>query len=110
MARQPKKANLLRMLDAVEHVIYYFVALALIVPVGMLFVSAAMSVLQVSEVGILQTVLSVLDRVLLVFILVELLDTIRIIRQERGIIIAEPFLLVELRAAYPIGHRLNRAS
>ena len=45
MARQSKKANLLRMLDAVEHVIYYFVGLALIVPVGMLFVSAAMSVL-----------------------------------------------------------------
>jgi uncharacterized membrane protein (DUF373 family) len=36
-------------------------------------------------------VLEILDRVLLVFILVELLDTIRIIRRERGIIIAEPF-------------------
>jgi hypothetical protein len=52
----------------------------------------------------------ILDYVLLAFILVELLDTIRIIRQECGIIIAEPFLLVGLRAAYPIGHRLNRAS
>jgi uncharacterized membrane protein (DUF373 family) len=98
MARDLNKAKLLRILDAVEHIIYYFVALALIVPVGMLFVSAAMSVLQVSEVGILQTVLSVLDRVLLVFILVELLDTIRIISRERGLIIAEPFLLVGLIA------------
>jgi hypothetical protein len=33
----------------------------------------------------------ILDYVLLSFILVELLDTIRIIRRERGIIIAEPF-------------------
>jgi uncharacterized membrane protein (DUF373 family) len=64
----------------------------------MLFVSAAISMLQVLEVGILQTVLAVLDRVLLVFILVELLDTIRIIRREHGLIIAEPFLLVGLIA------------
>jgi uncharacterized membrane protein (DUF373 family) len=98
MVREMNKAKLLRILDAVEHTIYYFVALALIVPVGMLFVSAAISVLQAAEVGILQTVLAVLDRVLLVFILVELLDTIRIISRERGIIIAEPFLLVGLIA------------
>jgi uncharacterized membrane protein (DUF373 family) len=50
------------------------------------------------EVGILRTVLAVLDHVLLVFILVELLDTIRIISRERGLIIAEPFLLVGLIA------------
>jgi uncharacterized membrane protein (DUF373 family) len=64
----------------------------------MLFVSVAMSMLQVSEAGIFQTVLAILDRVLLVFILVELLYTTRIIRQEHGIIIAEPFLLVGLIA------------
>jgi uncharacterized membrane protein (DUF373 family) len=98
MVRESKKVNLLSFLDAVERIIYYFVALALIIPVMMLFVSAAMSMLQVSEVGILQTVLAVLDRVLLVFILVELLDTIRIIRRERGVMIAEPFLLVGLIA------------
>ena len=98
MARTLKKVSLLSVLAVAEHIIYYFVALTLIVPIVMLFVSAAMSMLQASEVGILQTVLAVLDRVLLVFILVELLDTIRIIRQERGIIIAEPFLLVGLIA------------
>ncbi len=98
MVRVLKRVNLLSILGVVEHIIYYFVALALIVPVGMLFVSAAMSMLQVSEAGILQTVLAILDRVLLVFILVELLDTIRIIRRERGIVIAEPFLLVGLIA------------
>ncbi len=54
MVRELNKAKLLSILDAVEHIIYYFVALALVVPVGMLFVSAAMSVLQASEVGILR--------------------------------------------------------
>ena len=98
MARALKKVSLLSVLSVAEHIIYYFVALTLIVPIVMLFVSAAMSMLQASQVGILQTVLAVLDHVLLVFILVELLDTIRIIRQERGIIIAEPFLLVGLIA------------
>jgi len=98
MARLLKKTSLLGILDVVEQIIYYFVALALIVPIVMLFVSTAMSMLQVSEVGILLTVLAILDRVLLVFILVELLDTIRIIRREHGIIIAEPFLLVGLIA------------
>jgi|SRR5215207_4061787 len=90
--------RLLSILDTIELIIYYLVALALIVPVVMLFFSAAMSMLQVSEVGILQTVLAILDHALLTSILVELLDTIRIIRRERGIIIAEPFLLVGLIA------------
>ncbi len=98
MARELKKVSLLSVLAVAEHIIYSFVALALIVPIVMLFVSAAMSMLQVSEVGILLTVLAILDRVLLVFILVELLYTTRIIRQEHGIIIAEPFLLVGLIA------------
>lgn len=90
--------NLLSVLDAAERIIYYVVALALIIPVGMLFVSAAVSMLRVLEVGVLQTVLVVLDRALLVFIFVELLDTIRITVRERGSIVAEPFLLVGLIA------------
>ena len=98
MARKLKKVSLLSVLAVAEHIIYFFVALALIVLIVMLFVSAAMSMLQVSEAGIFQTVLAILDRVLLVFILVELLYTTRIIRQEHGIIIAEPFLLVGLIA------------
>ena len=93
-----KKVSLPSVLAVAEHIIYSFVALALIVPIVMLFVSVAMSMLQVSEAGIFQTVLAILDRVLLVFILVELLYTTRIIRQEHGIIIAEPFLLVGLIA------------
>ncbi|HZY56173.1 MAG TPA: phosphate-starvation-inducible PsiE family protein [Rubrobacteraceae bacterium] len=98
MARQPNKVNLLSVLDAAERLIYYVVALALIIPIIMLFVSAAASMLRVLEVGVLQTVLVVLDRALLVFIFVELLDTIRITVRERGSIVAEPFLLVGLIA------------
>jgi uncharacterized membrane protein (DUF373 family) len=68
------------------------------VPIVMLVFSAAMSMLEVSEVGVLQTSLSVLDRVLLAFIFVELIDTVRVTVRERGILIAEPFLLVGLIA------------
>jgi hypothetical protein len=81
-------------LDAFERVAYLAIAFALSVPVVMLVFSAAMSMLEVSEVGVLQTALNVLDRVLLAFIFVELIDTVR----ERGILIAEPFLLVGLIA------------
>jgi uncharacterized membrane protein (DUF373 family) len=98
VAGEPNKVNLLSVLDAAERIIYYVVALALIIPVIMLFVSAAVSMLRVFEVGVLQTVLVVLDRALLVFIFVELLDTIRITVRERGSIVAEPFLLVGLIA------------
>jgi uncharacterized membrane protein (DUF373 family) len=98
MARWPKRVNLLDMLSVFEHIIYFFVALALIVPIALLFGSMVMSTLRVSEMGVLETVLAVLDRVLLVFIFVELLDTIRIIIRERGIVIAGPFLLVGLIA------------
>ncbi len=98
MARWPKRVNLLEMLGVFEHIIYFFVAIALTVPIALLFGSMVMSTLRVAEVGVLETVLAVLDRVLLVFIFVELLDTIRIIIRERGIVIVGPFLLVGLIA------------
>ena len=85
-------------LDAFERVAYLAIALALSVPIVMLVFSAAMSMLEVSEVGVLQTALGVLDRVLLAFIFVELIDTVRVTVRERGILIAEPFLLVGLIA------------
>ncbi len=85
-------------LDAFERVAYLAIALALSVPIVMLVFSAAISMLEVSEVGVLQTALGVLDRVLLAFIFVELIDTVRVTVRERGILIAEPFLLVGLIA------------
>ena len=81
-------------LDAFERVAYLAIALALSVPIVMLVFSAAMSMLEVAEVGVPETTLAVLDRVLLAFIFVELIDTVR----EQGILIAEPFLLVGLIA------------
>ena len=85
-------------LDIFERIAYLAIALALSVPIVMLVVSAAMSMLEVSEVGVLETVLAVLDRLLLAFIFVELINTIRVTLTERGIFIAEPFLLVGLIA------------
>ena len=85
-------------LDAFERIAYLAIALALSVPIAMLVVSSAMRMLEVSEVGALRTALGVLDRLLLAFIFVELIDTIRVTITERGVFIAEPFLLVALIA------------
>lgn len=77
--------------------IYYGAALALFLTVGLLFYSAVEGMLRVAEQGVLETALLVLDRVLLIFIFVELLHTIRVVIQENEII-AEPFLLVGIIA------------
>ena len=98
MGPQPYKRSFTPILDAFEPIAYLAIALALSVPIVMLVVSAAMSMLEASEAGVLQTVLAVLDRLLLAFIFVELIDTIRVTVRERGIFIAEPFLLVGLIA------------
>ena len=98
MDSDPFKRIFTGVLDAFERIAYLFIALALSVPIVMLVVSATMSMLEVSEVGVLETVLAVLDRLLLAFIFVELIDTIRVTVRERGIFIAEPFLLVGLIA------------
>jgi len=98
MASEPYKRVVSGILDAFERIAYLAIALALGVPIVMLVVSAAMIMLAVSEVGVFETVLGVLDRLLLAFIFVELIDTIRVTLRERGIFIAEPFLLVALIA------------
>ena len=98
MAPDPYKRVVSGILDAFERIAYAAIALALSVPIVMLVFSAALSMLEVSEVGVLETSLTVLDRVLLAFIFVELIDTVRVTVRERGIFIAEPFLLVGLIA------------
>src|SRR5918911_3341109 len=98
MAPDPYKRVVSGILDAFERVAYVAIALALSVPIVMLVFSTAVSMLEVSEVGVLETALTVLDRVLLAFIFVELIDTVRVTVRERGIFIAEPFLLVGLIA------------
>jgi uncharacterized membrane protein (DUF373 family) len=98
MAPDPYKRVVSGTLDAFERIAYVAIALALSVPIVMLVFSAAISMLEVFEVGVLETSLTVLDRVLLAFIFVELIDTVRVTVRERGIFIAEPFLLVGLIA------------
>jgi uncharacterized membrane protein (DUF373 family) len=98
MTPDPYKRVVSGILDAFERIAYVAIALALSVPIVMLVFSAAISMLEVSEVGVLETSLTVLDRVLLAFIFVELIDTVRVTVRERGIFIAEPFLLVGLIA------------
>jgi len=99
MDPQPYKRVFTRILDAFEPIAYLTIAFALSVPIVMLIVSAAMTMLEVADLGVLDTVLAVLDRLLLAFIFVELIATIKITQTERGIFIAEPFLLVGLIAA-----------
>ena len=96
-ARGEERPLLVKILNQAEKVVYYGAALALLVTVGMLFFSVGTSMLAVFEAGPLETALVILDRVLLIFIFVELLNTIEIIVREREIV-AEPFLLIGLIA------------
>jgi uncharacterized membrane protein (DUF373 family) len=98
VAHEPNKAKLPSIVNVAERVIYYAVVLVLIGSVGIIFVSLALSLLQAPELGILETLLMILDRVLLVFIFVELLNTVEVTVREREIV-AEPFLLIGLIAA-----------
>ena len=99
MARDPKRV-FFRILEAFENIAYLAIAFGLSVPVVMLVISAVRDMLEVTQDGILVTALDVLDSLLLAFIFVELINTIRIATGlgERGIFIAEPFLQVGLVA------------
>jgi len=97
-----RKPRLVEMLSRAERIIYYGAALALVLTVGMICASAAISAVEAVsaeplEEALIDTSLTVLDRVLLIFIFVELLNTIGIVVREREIV-AEPFLLIGLIA------------
>jgi uncharacterized membrane protein (DUF373 family) len=98
MNQEPEKRPWLpTILNHSERVVYYGAALFLLATVGVLFVSAGTSLLAVFEAGPLETALAVLDRVLLIFIFVELLNSIEVVVRENEIL-AEPFLLIGLIA------------
>ena len=88
------------LLVSFQGIAYLAIALGLAIPAVMLVISAGMSMLEVAQLGVLETALAVLDNLLLAFIFVELIETIRIVTtgNERGLFIAEPFLLVGLIA------------
>ena len=95
--RPERQPLLVTILNYSERVVYYGAAFALLVTIVMLFISVGTALLAIVEAGPLDTALLVLDRVLLIFIFVELLDTIGIFVRENEII-AEPFLLIGLIA------------
>ena len=99
MTRDPKRV-FFRILEAFENIAYLTIAFGLSVPVVMLVIFAVRNMLEVTQDGILVTALDVLDGLLLAFIFVELINTIRIATGlgELGVFIAEPFLLVGLVA------------
>ena len=101
MDRNPKPMRaLISILETFEGIAYLTIAFGLSVPVVMLVIFAVRNMLEVTQDGILVTALDVLDGLLLAFIFVELINTIRIATGlgERGVFIAEPFLLVGLVA------------
>lgn len=85
-------------LSITEDIIYVGVAALLTVSAGALLVSAASGLRGLGDTGTTEVVLLVLDRLLLVFIVVELLFAVRIILGKREVV-AEPFLVVGIIAS-----------
>ena len=93
--QEQRKAS--RLIEFVERLIYYGAAAFLLVTIGMVFYAAAASIVEVRNVGPLDTALEVLDKILLLFIFAELLGTITTIIRENEVQ-AAPFLLIGLIA------------
>jgi uncharacterized membrane protein (DUF373 family) len=82
----------------VEHVFYVAVALALAAVGAALFVYSIYDfITHLSEAAFVSRVLELLDSMLLVFIVAELLHTVRAVIDE-GVLITEPFLIVGIVA------------
>jgi len=86
------------LLAAAEDAIYVGVAILLTVSAGALLVSAATDLSGLGDHSTSEVVLDVLDRLLLVFIVVELLFAVRVILGKREVV-AEPFLVVGIIAS-----------
>lgn len=93
-----KRPTISGILRASERVLYYVAAVALIATVGFLCVTTAIDVPNLLRSdGAFRTSITVLDRVLLLFIFAELLHSIRVILDEDRILV-EPFLLIGIIA------------
>ena len=86
------------LLGVSEDAIYVGIAALLAVSAGALLVAAASDLSQLTDADTGEVILRVLDRLLLVFIVVELLFAVRVILSKREII-AEPFLVVGIIAS-----------
>lgn len=85
------------MIGFCEEAAYYGVALVLVGTIGLVFYSTALGFSEIAEAGALRTTFTILERVLLIFILAELLGTVGTIVREHEVT-AEPFLLIGLIA------------
>lgn len=93
--KRPTTAGILR---GSERLLYYVAAVALIATVGFLCVSTTINIPTLLQSdGAFRTSITVLDRVLLLFIFAELLHSIRVILEEDRILV-EPFLLIGIIA------------
>ncbi|MGH8940530.1 MAG: phosphate-starvation-inducible PsiE family protein [Actinomycetes bacterium] len=81
------------LLVAAEDVIYVGIAVLLCVAAGVLLFDTATDFADLGSGNVDDIVVNVLDRLLLIFIVVELLFAVRVILRKREII-AEPFLIV----------------
>ena len=86
------------LLAIAEDAIYVGIATLLAVSAGVLLLSAARGLTELGDVDASAVVLEVLDRLLLVFIVVELLFAVRVILGKREVV-AEPFLVVGIIAS-----------
>jgi uncharacterized membrane protein (DUF373 family) len=94
---QDKKATISRFLRHSETILYYVAAAALLITVGFFFVSTVIEIPKLLDQGAFYAAVTVLDRILFVFIFAELLHSIRVILDEDRIL-AEPFLLIGIIA------------
>lgn len=95
--KQERGPRLTGVIDVTEKVVYFVAAAFLLVMIVLVFVAAGRDILAITGSGLVNTALSVLDSVLLIFIFAELLSTISTILREQEIV-AEPFLLIGIIA------------
>ena len=93
-----KKQTASRLLHGSERILYYFAAVALLATICYFLVSTVIrEVPDLLYTGAFNASITILDRILFVFIFAELLHSIRIIIQEDRIL-ADPFLLIGIIA------------
>jgi uncharacterized membrane protein (DUF373 family) len=96
--REARSGRVLVALEAVEDVIYAIIAVFLIGSGGLLLLGAGIDISKSFDVNnVHPLVVRVLDETLLVFVVVELLHTVRITLRDHSLA-AEPFLIVGLIA------------
>lgn len=84
-------------LAVAERAVYFVGAVALIAAAAGLFVVTTIDVVRGFTGDLTQTIVTVLDRMLLAFILLELAHSVHVVLREQALV-AEPFLLIGLIA------------